>query len=418
MSLLRSAASAAPVPVLVVPGSADRAAGDLVALDPRVRVVDSPRHAMLLLLVGRLGTAPGEALQRLHDALPHPRATLWWDRHGDGAPPVPARRLDRDADVAAACRQLAARLLNGGEQTEPPLLPDAERHAWRGVGPYGQGGSGMTGGHPYGRAIAGRADDLRDRLSLDVVRVTVGPYFAALPAGMTLRVTFQGDIVHDLDVITLPPADATENPFSAALTAAVQVRRLELERASAHLRWLACALRQIGLGALGERALRASLAPEASPVSRLFRTVSRVVPRAVRGVGALAADAVTGNGLGPVARASGVVEDARSDDPAYRALGFEPVIQRGGDVWARWRQRLDEVEQSLSVARAAGDRSTGGDGRPIEAPYGPVGAPRLDRLAVVLPPLLRGLEWGDAVATVTSLGLDDAGAPVAAAGAP
>ena len=125
---------------------------------------------------------------------------------------------------------------------------------------------------------------------------------------------------------------------------------------------------------------------------------------------------MSGRGLGPVARAAGVPEDARSDDPAYRALDFAPIVQSDaaglGDARARWRQRIAETVQSLELAGRAGDRCTGGaGGSAIERPRGPISASASAEtptgvLLSVLPVLLAGLEWGDAVTTIVSLDLD------------
>ena len=407
LSFLQAAALRAPVPVYVVSGAGGRGRAELLWLNGRLRVVDSPRHAVVLLIVGDIEADLAEPLRRLHDALPAPRATVWWDVGAGLAPPLAAMQIDAEADAGSECVDVAHRLLDGRLASEPPALPDAERHAWRGVGPYGQGGTGMTGGTPYGRPLANRAEDPRDRLALDVVPVTVGPFFPALPHGMALHVLFQGDVIHELEVARVP-TDTTSNDdvFARACREPVAIATIERERAAAHLRWLAMALRLVGLAALGERTLRLSLDPTLDGVQRLDRILTRVVRRVTVGIGALAGDAVPGFGLGPVARASGVVEDARSHDPAYSSVGFEPVVGDGGDVWARWRQRLDEALQSLKLTQLAGDKTTGGDGRAVEGPNGPMGAGQLEHLTALLPSWLVGAEWGDAVTTIASLDLN------------
>ena len=407
LTLLRGAARRAALPIYVVAGDSGRVRGELLRLDHRVRVVDSPRHAVVLLLVGDVDADLAEPLQRLHDALPAPRATVWWDVGAGVAPPLDGTRVDARADAGAACVNVAHRLLDGRLASDPAVLADVDRHPWRGVGPYGQGGTGMTGGTPYGRPLANRADDPRDRLSLDVVPVTVGPFFPGLPCGMALRVVLQGDVIHGLEVERVPRDTAAHaGVFERAVREPVAVAVLERQRAAAHLRWLGMALRLIGLAALGERALRLSLEPTLDAVQRLDRIVTRTVRGVTSQIGVLDGDAVTGHGLGPIARAAGIVEDARSDDPAYKAVGFEPVVGDGGDVWARWRQRLDETLQSLHMAQRAGDATTGGDGRAIEGPNGPVGAGQVDQLTALLPAWLVGTEWGDALTAIVSLDLN------------
>jgi hypothetical protein len=112
-------------------------------------------------------------------------------------------------------------------------------------------------------------------------------------------------------------------------------------------------------------------------------------------------------GLGPTARAAGVPEDVRSHDAAYRALGFEPILDSAGDVGARWRVRFAEAVQSLRLSERAGDHVVEPAGR-VESPRGRLehGSAPTARLMYSLPGLLEGLEWGDAVATIVSLDLD------------
>ncbi len=74
-------------------------------------------------------------------------------------------RLDAQRDRVPEIVRLHRALLLG-RSSSPPILPDVEPSPWRGVGPYGQGGKGMTGGVPYGRPLAGRGPD-RDGLELD-----------------------------------------------------------------------------------------------------------------------------------------------------------------------------------------------------------------------------------------------------------
>ncbi|MEV6714941.1 NADH-quinone oxidoreductase subunit D [Lentzea sp. NPDC051208] len=65
-------------------------------------------------------------------------------------------------------------------------------------------------------------------------------------------------------------------------------------------------------------------------------------------------DALAYGVTGPIGRASGVDFDLRRDDPlpAYKALGFSPVVRIEGDAAARVRCLLDEVEKSVELARA------------------------------------------------------------------
>ncbi|SMC07017.1 Ni,Fe-hydrogenase III large subunit [Sulfobacillus thermosulfidooxidans DSM 9293] len=71
-------------------------------------------------------------------------------------------------------------------------------------------------------------------------------------------------------------------------------------------------------------------------------------------VGTVAADDVVRlGGVGVVARASGVRFDARSLMPLYRGLSMTIPTYSSGDVSARFRMRLEEVEQSWKIIRQA-----------------------------------------------------------------
>lgn len=415
---LARAAAAADVPVFVARGHGSGAADAVLRAAPGLRVVDSPRHATVLLVAGHVPGPLAEPLARVHDQLARPRATLWWT----GGPPdevlaswPAATTVGADGDVVAAVVAAHRDLLGGARPSDPPWLADAEPAEWRGVGPYGQGGSAMTGGVPYGRPMAGRGDD-RDGLSLDLVPVTVGPFFPAFPPGLALKVTFAGDIVHDALVTSwrhaggagsgAPLPDDALDPFLAAATGRrVAVAELEVARARHHLRWLARLLHLYGLDALARRALALAdrvAAGAAGEVIALGRRLERpwVLGLVTAGVGAITGDGAAAWG-GPVARAAGLPHDARTASPAYAGLGFDPVTSGAGDVRARWRQRLAEAAQALDLAGRAAGRAVEA-GEPLEWPAPAVG----DDLATALAEVLAGLEWGDAVAAVASLDLD------------
>jgi len=304
------------------------------------------------------------------------------------------------------------------------VLPDEDPAPWRGVGPYGQGGGGMTGGTPYGRPMAELGPD-RDGLQLDVLPLRVGPFFPHFPPGFSLDLKLAGDVLVEAAPAPNPYANAAVplrpglEPFVRALSEAVPIAELEMARAREHLRWLGDALMAHELRALGLRARRLAAAArpgDGDAVRRLGRTLAltQVLNWSTRGVGRLAGETLAGLGLGPVTRAAGIAEDLRTDDAGYRALGFEPVVQQGGDASARWRQRLEEAAQSLDLAgRAEGQRS--GPADRVESPRGRLeldSAPAA-RLLPLLPALLQGSEWGDAVTTLVSLDLDLEDAAVA-----
>lgn len=434
---LARGAAAADVRVLPVVGAGGRAAAAQVPLLAGVRVVDSPRAANLLLVVGRVTPPLLRPLLAVHDQLPTPRATVWWPV--DEAEDDQGLRAALPALVVApvgnggALRSVFAELLSGDRRSDPPALPDDEPAEWRGVGPYGQGGTGMTGGVPYGRPLAGRAPD-PDGLELDQLPLRIGPVFPPFPPGLVLHIQLQGDVIREVTVGDNPFLGGLHGPAPGALDTAVFVEALdgpqpvailEVARARHHLRWAARALRLHGLEADARRllALARSLAPEPGrPAAELARragqqhrpTVDALVRRlrrhrtlswATRRVGVVAPEQVSG---GPVARASGVGVDARLDDPAYDGIDFSPVVHHGGDAHARLCQRLAEAVQALELAERTGSRLRH-PGPPVEGPRGPLatGEP-FPSIALVglLPRLLVGQEWGDAMTTVASLDLD------------
>lgn len=430
----------APARVFPIVGAGAPAAFDDLRLSDDVALLDSPRSATVLLVAGVLPEALREAAARVHDQMSHPRGVVWWtdtpDRQERALPFPVALAVGPAEDVPAALRRLQGELVTGRRASSAAILPDVDPAPWRGVGPYGQGGTGMTGGVPYGRPLADRADD-RDGLMLDQLPLRVGPFFPPFPPGLVLDVLLQGDLVQQATVGANPFADpatppAVNDPFRVALTRPVPVAEIERARARHLLRWLAHALRVHGLGALGRCALTLAAAlTHDAPASRVAADVAalaRVLER-TRALGWTTADVgvtpralVEARGLGPVTRAAGLAEDARTDEPAYRALGFAPAVvpDPHGDARARWRQRLAEVAQSLDLAARAGERTAWGAGV-VESPRGrrtATDAPAATLLSI-LPDLLRDQEWGDAVTAVVSLDIDmvdaSAVAPVHAA---
>lgn len=416
-------AAGGPARVFAVAGSGARDAVQDLRLIDAVQIVDSPRAADVLLVAGGIPAALTEPMARLHDGLAHPRGTVFWTR--GGAPPdlaggLPSSDVVEDTqDVVATIQDLHRGLMTGARASEAALLPDVDPAPWRGVGPFGQGGSGMTGGTPYGRPLAELGAD-RDGLRLDVLPLAVGPFFPRLPTGLILDLKLAGDIIVEAAVRENPyggegtqamPAPGLR-PFIDALSAPVPIAELEMARARHHLRWLAEGLLAHQLDALGLRAL--ALATSVRPgdtdaVRRLERAVARTqaLGWSTHGVARIKGDELAGLGLGPVARASGVAEDVRMEDARYRALGFEPVVLADGDTAARWRLRLTEAAQSLELAAKADADVAEPRGR-VESPHGRLeaGSSAMDRLLPVVPRIIEGLEWGDAVATLTSLDLD------------
>ncbi len=85
-------------------------------------------------------------------------------------------------------------------------------------------------------------------------------------------------------------------------------------------------------------------------------TSNRIFVDRVRGIGVMNADEATSWGVtGPIARASGVDYDVRRDRPylGYQNYDFKVPVQSEGDSYARYLQRIEEIEQSLEIIRQA-----------------------------------------------------------------
>ena len=98
-----------------------------------------------------------------------------------------------------------------------------------------------------------------------------------------------------------------------------------------------------------------------------------------RGVGVLSAhDAIALGQTGPNLRASGVDWDLRRDQPylAYEQVDFHVPVYAEGDVYARYRVRLEEMAESTKIVRQCLDRLERMEGMPWIA----------DDRKVVLPP--------------------------------
>lgn len=451
VSLLGRLAATAPVPVFALVGAGGRAAVRELRLDPRVEVVDSPRHATILLVAGALPGPLHESARRVHDQLPHPRASVWWPLGATEAPPLPnAVTVAADRRVVEVLAEVHAAVVTGTRDSATTLLESSNPTEWQGRGDHGQGGEGMMGGVPYGRAMAMTADD-RDGLTLDQLSLRVGPFLPWLPPGLILDVALQGDVLQqavpagnpfvgasdprpNLGASNLGASDPKASDRDRILSGhgPVPLAALELARTRHHLGAIADLLLLHGLDAAAHRSLTiasrlaattsvpadsparedAPAAPEQArlreaehDIARLGRWLrrSRALWGATAGIGVI--DPVLVDGFGPLARAAGVDRDARSDDPAYRALDFTVITHGEGDALARVRQRLAEATQSLTLAAAADPATM--TAATIEGPRGP-SHPSAEAVGLLgaLDRILAGREWGGAMTTLVSLDLD------------
>jgi hypothetical protein len=346
-------------------------------------------------------------------------------------------------------------------------------------------GHGGHAGHHDMMAIVGEPS--ADGLVMERITLRIGPLGTALPGGLAVEVTLDGDVVAESSIQALlrtragsdgappPPDQLSPVAWSVAIAAAaesaaavsvidaqrwVRLAAVELERALSHLAWLRALARLVSWPLLVEQStaalagiLRArrllpfELDATDPPDARAAVAARHAVEAAREPVATLAelsrrsrrlrlrtsersqltAGQVRDAGLrGPAARASGLADDARSDDPLYRQLGFEPVVRAGGDALARAQVRCDEAVQALRLGAAALHAAEDGGpaqavprpaaGTTVEGPRGPLRAERLAGgwgLSAPGAPEARasaaeamvGLEWASALVAVTSFDL-------------
>jgi Ni,Fe-hydrogenase III large subunit/DNA-directed RNA polymerase subunit M/transcription elongation factor TFIIS len=283
--------------------------------------------------------------------------------------------------------------------------PDHGKHAAAEADKDPHKGHKMMGGaegiEPHFMSMAALTKDKprsSDGLQMDWIKVPFGPFFPGLPGGLALEFTLDGDTVaktgaHSLVdsktplvplkagefvsqlVARMPLAPvsyghlaavALENAAGisvAKTTAQGRVVGLERERVASHLSWLADFGVQSGLGWLGKRAGGLQLEIQTAGVEKIA-TLAPAIAAMLRRLQAtpllrmrLGRIAWLGAGvdaLGPVARASGDANDARSSDVAYAAFDFSPALRTEGDALARLGLRCDEILESLRLIAAVG----------------------------------------------------------------
>ena len=416
VSWLSRFAARSPATVFPALGMRGEEAFYPLALNPQIKLVSSPRHASLLLVAGGVPPDFHDALRRVHDQLPAPFTTLWYQsepllelQHAN------TTRVDSLKALPGALVDAHRKTLRGELGVSPRLLPDEPPNPWQGLGDDGHGGEGMMGGVPYGRPMAmPPTEDLRDGLALDILIFRLGPFFPLWPAGLEAEVTLQGDIVQQFAVRSAPFPRSLAPVFFEARQQAVPIARLELERARYHLRALFHALHLAGLPDLALRALQLADDCDSAKIAVLenrFKALKRSLKR--RGFfalhlpkrGALSKEQAETLG-GYAARAAGINQDARAEDEGYRRLDFSLITQPEGDTRARWRQRLVEIAQSLALAdQAQQDDVVTANLDMLETPRGPWHDELPDDASALLEDVLPGLEWGEALATIASLDL-------------
>jgi hypothetical protein len=428
--------------VLVVP---DEQTWTLLGRDPAdlgAEVTYAPARAEGLLVADDLPQELAEPLARL-------RGVVGPGAHDRGAAAEPA---PRDAEHEGASEDRGAL--------------DSEH----------DGGHGMNGDHHAMMAITGEPSP--DGLVMEPIKLRYGPLATPLPGGLVAEVTLDGDVVAEASVEALlrarrpggdsPPApdalapaawteaiDRSLEPTLAPVPLArrwVRIARIETERAISHLAWLRAFMRLLGWIEVVELVTGALVALRAArrdpsdltgleAASEATATVARRLSRSrslrwrTGGLGAITADVARRRGVaGPIARACGIADDARADDPLYGLLGFEPVLRTEGDALGRTLLRVDEAERSVKLAGAAAQRAhrtepdrieragARGERRPlpsttvVEGPRGPLHARRRSEAWWLESPgaaqarslagdLMAGREWAAALVALASLDL-------------
>jgi Ni,Fe-hydrogenase III large subunit len=458
----------------VVPGPDVARAHGLDLEDAGLRIVDTPRHASVLLLVDELPDGLMKAATVAYAQMMRPRAVF-----AVGAGAVSSLP---ESDVSVTLDQES--VVAGVEElrhvfVESAFDPDAEDFESEVVREDEEDAGGMDHGHDHGhmhhdhgeedhgeedegeqgdeqetdeseenQAEAEEKEIGEDQLEnfMSMIEMTegmpasgdglimewapapYGPLFPGLPGGLSLTFTLDGDTVAEaevepgieghspLDILhgpieSLPERAAKLDPLTPVAyrllvqravesvadkgisqeEALSRIAALERERAASHLGWTASFGYLIGDGWLSQRGARLQLAllraENSGEIKRIKDDVESFIRKALKTpllgsklgeIGALDGNAESASG--PVARAAGIESDARSEDPAYRNLGFSSIVKDGNDALTRFQLRLEEIDQSLDLVLEAeaitdgdsstNDASSGTDTATVETPRG------------------------------------------------
>jgi NADH-quinone oxidoreductase subunit D len=101
-----------------------------------------------------------------------------------------------------------------------------------------------------------------------------------------------------------------------------------------------------------------------------------------KGIGVLDANQTRAfGGSGPIARAVGIDRDLRRDSPydAYGDVSFDVPLATEGDVYARYRVRMEEMRQSIKIVEQLMDGMPGGDFKNMDPKLTPPPRAELNR---------------------------------------
>ena len=167
----------------------------------------------------------------------------------------------------------------------------------------------------------------------------------------------------------------------------VRVVLLELQRIASHLLWLGTMCNDIGqmfsmfMWTMRDRDMILRLLQEATGQRMFYVNMRLVLSRE---------NAIRLGVTGPVLRGSGIDYDVRRNSSYYKytKLGFRPAVETGGDSFARYKVRMKEMQESISLVRKALEEMPKGDalGLPIKL----IGAVPKEKEAIVKRELPRG----------------------------
>jgi NADH-quinone oxidoreductase subunit D len=106
-----------------------------------------------------------------------------------------------------------------------------------------------------------------------------------------------------------------------------------------------------------------------------------ILQNRLQGVGAIDAATAIGLGLtGPLLRSTGVAWDLRRDEPylAYNDVDFDVIVGTQGDCWDRYAIRVNEIRESVRIARQIADQMPAGDFRSQDKKITPPPRNRID----------------------------------------
>lgn len=255
----------------------------------------------------------------------------------------------------------------------------------------GHGGHGGHGGGMGFMSMVMMTKDMpaaMDGLKMEHNQAWFGPFFPGLTGGLAFKMMLDGDTVMkveaDKDLFMQDESDVTgmnaaklpfwlasQNPLTPETYRIMGIRflmkmnenvkalpfghilTLERERICSHLNWLATMGKLTGNQWICNTALAALYDfQKKKSKSNIIKLTEKILKfsylKKKLSVGMIPENLLH-HASGPVARASGIRKDKRSDDENYRRIGFQVTTINENNAWGRLQMRLMEIEQSLDL---------------------------------------------------------------------